>query len=1339
MAFAFDISDIMAQAVEEADPEYLAEFDDPNDDVFEGRGSPRSCTNCSCKRPRSPLQPSASGGHSSPDAKKQRQIDDPNLGGASEGDDSNFDRSPTKPISKVSTETPSKTRDIDFDDFCKKADARACRVKQLNPQNFTCWGCDGHADLYCKACVQYWCKDCHQTCVGNNHQVLRFCNEFGSDDQVLRFQNTYQQYKQSVTITALATCTCEGGSKNVGGVKFKRKDSSWVILHDGFWLSRGEVTWCHDCSSNDPFAELWAYGYILIKENVAISIELCKTLTRLNGASFKDVYEDIKCKNEGSGIFFKEEYLTLAKYSYLQMELRLKKKEKCPCCVDCCSGKNSPSCVNSDYTNMVRDGSSSFFRSEGAKTRLIADEHDFSNEGKVFADACQTGGSKSKPQTENTSDAPKEAKCKDKFADDSDYSRKDADIRKLLLHACVHGWILLVALSRAPGERAQYILSTLAALINREELFPKKYSFDYACGLLKVAKVAAEHVPESMRKRWLDTFIQTLTFGPFHGPNHGIECYLEMFCKGECAELFGDGIESVFKKIKINSKSVRKLVFNYFVTELDARFMKWNSDKLKELPIIQMKYESTNNMKIVTLQKEVQRLCLKLDIDFEGRSIDELLDEILAWDKAGLIQRRSECKELRFVELLMKYRYLVTRQKQAAGDKTAHLSKNILPSPQMWEQVCDDGKDFDIQLGAVHGEMKGLLKRISPKVRGASEYRNEKLLTRHDIYQLLGDLLRRKLKDIEAELFENVREEAIVTHNYYKHETKGVNYLRSEVWKTGRLRRSRISQLTGRHQALRRHIIKHFDGKEDDLCYASDVKSRGNDIELIWEDDLLPRSGQRIQLYCKAFKLRTRFILKEVIPIWTRRWVANVLIGLDECLEMVREKHEDLLLWQKRANVYFKALNNFSRSFYARAKKRNSLYNSFKDVFAKILINEASLGRAEIGRRFGFEGELDVPVKPESVEPDFGGSAQHHDEPSEPGKSRQKPTLLTYTLEMNELLMREIDIINSLSIVNDASPQNDGAANNEKIFLPIAQPEPEEDFSGIHQFLAVYQAKFNWRSPEIVDLDCKLLRARHAKQEDLVSAINDEILDLSNEHCKNTRLWGITNHPRLISEELEPEKEETLAEHCISAVEISRIKDLSEYGGDMICRYMEFLLENNDFGFPLMVITSNPQVNCPAFRPMLPSPVPNDRAGIVLTHQGDSQHYTVLVKLRNKRRLEYANSRRVRQINTPSNGELIQAHFFFEVRADDGNLKIFSHNCQKQQGVDCLYYAFLYGILLLKGYDLVKVSVKHDVLRNYVWACFLAEEIIDPFKFHGLCKERKTRASLGKICLAKQN
>jgi len=170
MAFAFDISDILAEAVKEADPTFLAEFDDPNDDVFENLDSPRSCTNCSCKRPRSPLQPFASGGHSSPDVKKQRQIDDPNLGGASEGDDSNFDRSPTKPISKVSTETPSKTRDIDFDDFCKKADARASTAKQLKPQNLKCWGCDGHADLYCKENKQV-------TWTSSNMPTIFLCKE----------------------------------------------------------------------------------------------------------------------------------------------------------------------------------------------------------------------------------------------------------------------------------------------------------------------------------------------------------------------------------------------------------------------------------------------------------------------------------------------------------------------------------------------------------------------------------------------------------------------------------------------------------------------------------------------------------------------------------------------------------------------------------------------------------------------------------------------------------------------------------------------------------------------------------------------------------------------------------------------------------------------------------------------------------------------------------------------------------------------------------------------------------------------------------------------------------
>jgi len=155
MAFAFGMSDIFDKAVAEADPDFLAQFDDSDDDIFEDLDSPQTCKKCSAKRHFSPGNAPSVGARASPGAKKQRkeyELDELNLGGESFCDDSEPSSSSATPGSRASAQgAPSKTRDVDFDSFCKKADARAAKVKQLKPQTFKCWGCDDHAALYCKS------------------------------------------------------------------------------------------------------------------------------------------------------------------------------------------------------------------------------------------------------------------------------------------------------------------------------------------------------------------------------------------------------------------------------------------------------------------------------------------------------------------------------------------------------------------------------------------------------------------------------------------------------------------------------------------------------------------------------------------------------------------------------------------------------------------------------------------------------------------------------------------------------------------------------------------------------------------------------------------------------------------------------------------------------------------------------------------------------------------------------------------------------------------------------------------------------------------------------------
>jgi len=920
-------------------------------------------------------------------------------------------------------------------------------------------------------------------------------------------------------------------------------------------------------------------------------------------------------------------------------------------------------------------------------------------------------------------------------------------VRKILLHACSHGWILLVALSRALGERAQYILATLALLIATQNLVVEKFSFDCACKLVKVAISALEHVSPAIREAWLLTFVETLTFGPFHGPNHGIKCYLDTFCKGVRAELFGDSIESIFKKVKLNLHTLRKLCFSFFITELDWRFQNWNADKLVDMPITHMRYESINNAKIALLQKEIAALCLKLEIPFKGRTLDEVLDEILSWDKESLIERRQEVKELDFVEALLKHRFLETRIEQQNGQKS-HLCLKFLPSVAMWEHHCDNGKDLKVQRTVIQARLKHLAKTIDPKFAAVKKFkRMPNLLAREDINELLGFYLFQKLKEVEAELFDLVRTEAMVKHEYCKHQQRGDNYMRSQVWEKGRERRSRISELTSRYQSLRAHIVTQKWKADHEIDIVGTIKDHAKDIEYVWEEDLTPWSGKRISLYVKSFKLRSRFILQDEVKMWQRRWCANTLIILRESLEKIADGDGELLMWQLRAQKYYQANLNFKRSNLAKQSSRAPLYLMFCNTLSAILSDCKSLSRDDISMRFGFQ----ETVEPESVKKDtdsdpiFWGK----DSTAESAKSgattsskkakinpevQQASKHVVYQLDVCELEARDKNRLNS--IVADANVQSDSNGSKEMV-RTVEKPEPSMQFSSLIEFLVVYRKRLQWRPPQLVEMENRLLDARQDNSsEDVISLITDEVTKLRSDHMSSVRLWGITSHPLLVNKPLDFFKQQNLAKHDISAIEIHRLLNHAQYGDDKHSNYMEYLLRNHDFGYEVKVITSNYLVGTEAFRNELPEPIAENEVGIVLTHVGESDHYSVAVRTNQETAIQYANTGAAADITLPSSAELRQYHFYFSGRNEDDSFNLFAHNCDKQQAVECLFVSFLNGFLLLKGFDLARIKVRHEVLREWAFHCFQLERILDPFQFKGLCKKTRSTKRKGQMCIA---
>jgi len=321
---------------------------------------------------------------------------------------------PSGDASCTPTTKPGKERDIEFAAFLEDIDLKVEKISRLKSTDYGCSSCkERKATLFCEACINFFCHDCHRSCgVVQNHAVCLFTQDMDFDanhKRDIHFGGTFQRRHQAVEIPTVQTlCKC-GNSSQHKSFLFARKDQTTVFLHHDNRLTGGTFDFCQTCCGS--FASLWAYGYLLVHRKFAISLRVCEMLRNMQGTSFTDFHKHVSSQNPFSQVGFAMKDLTLAKFCYLQVLKRLRHHVPCFCCVDPITRANEPDLAIVDYTVWVRDSTSSSARDGNCKCILLADEHEFKDEGKILKEACEKGGSSSTPQTELR--PSKGSKCKD--------------------------------------------------------------------------------------------------------------------------------------------------------------------------------------------------------------------------------------------------------------------------------------------------------------------------------------------------------------------------------------------------------------------------------------------------------------------------------------------------------------------------------------------------------------------------------------------------------------------------------------------------------------------------------------------------------------------------------------------------------------------------------------------------------------------------------------------------------------------------------------------------------------------------------------------------------------
>jgi len=1356
---AFSEADLFQEALNDVDPEFLQKLPpDMQSVVFED--TPTCCSGThGCKRALDDEPPEDFEGVSSED----------------EGDGSDSVSEPyvkadlieeffsQEKLKKQKEESKKKKkRDEYLEEFLQALDKNLATIRSLDANKQACSNCGcKRADFFCSVCSQYCCDGCDEGFCRDNHPVWSYSENFAHElcemnkkKSILKFPGTLHECHSARNVLDIKTdCFC-------GDVVLPHHVR---LLQEGFGICYGKALYCPECSN--PFMAWWAHRFILVREDFAVSFEVCDFLLHMADSSFGSIERAIASRNKATGMALPPGTLTLTKASWQQFLVRIKADDPCFGCVNPLTGENNPDNIISDFSCLVQDVKPSGKRVDGVLTRIVADEHEFGASADIFAEACKAGGSKSKPQTappeKNPTKKGRRKKCPDKFAAPTDRVGKGANIKKILLHACCHKHALLAPLSRAPGERDQYIYATLDNL-RRRGIVGKKNSFDDACHLILPALAALPHLPEDI-KIWMVAYVANLTYGPFHGPNHGPECFLKFFCKGEVCAFFADTIESIFKGLKVNLHTLRKLNFSFFVTELDWRFMNWNDMVSKDFALTYIDYWKTNNEKINEGIAQVHLMCIRMKLEVEGKSIDEILDEVLSWDKDTLVRRRVADKELNLVHLLLQHNYASVLLSRSQGTRS-HLSKKILPSPAAWEFICaESSMALKARVDSLGKQINGAMKGVSSDLKGLKDWKKEStsdfLLRRDDFKQLLQRFLLERLRILREDLFHSIREEALVSRSYYKEEMLGQNHLRSRIWPNGRMRRAAISKWTTIYQSLRNHLINKFGVGADAIVRFEAMQAQANDLEYVWDEELTESSSQRIGLFQTCFKLRSRYKMKPTILHWIDQWGANLLLRLRRVIIKVVDGCADLTD-RLSAIKYFEAGMHFLNAHRSKRKKHLDFRNSFANIFRTILAGQPRMfSEKEILLAFGCNPSTDEIMEDTDIKREdhfFNGAAtgsaidQMETKPSSKrSKSNGRVILKKFRLAVgDEILRRDINIQESLFISSndtksisvpsnlesgsEAKPMNAETSLQLKLTGNSDASKESSDTSFANDPVAFgleFDHRIDRRNAEEMQLSERIRLAKESHAQSLVTTLQNELESVQNSRINEVLVWGITQHPILANSPVSPEKIQVLVRHRISGPSIHRLKKIHMYGDDKQLAYMENLILNHGWGFEVKVHSANPHVNAPIFQHELPTPI-SCTHGFVLLHLGESRHFSVMVKrpgLANY--LHYANTLG-EGIIQPQDIEIMQAWYFFDNRTDKSEIPIFAHNAFPQTESECLFFSFLNGVLLLQGHDLACIEVKPSRVREWVWECFLSETILDPLMYKDMCK-KKNRARKG--------
>lgn len=1248
-----------------------------------------------------------------------------------------------------------------FQDFLNNVDGALIRFHKLDKCKPRCSTCDEESvcDLFCRDCCDFFCKECHDSGKGNSE---RHCTAKWNSDQQSQdiffpsFTDTFQIESRQFCIDAAKTlCSCE--QKDVDNCV----SCDLIFLGEDFRLWEVRFNYCSACCC--AISACLRYGFLLIPTkghtvpNIASSLELCDFITSLQDLSLRDLLESISNRNWGllyaasnKNLKIKLADLALIKYAYCQVVKRLEEAEieLCPCCWCPRRKRLCPDVLIEDYTNLHRSDKGSDAKLKNLLTTLVKDEDYFADYGDIFAKACKAGESSSLPQ-----DAPVQGKkkktCVDKFKLIDRYSKR-IDIKKLLVVCCGHACVKIAAISRKPAERSQYCLAVAAKVQEVFDILLNDFSFDAACKLLPVALAALAHVPKPLHDNFLKQFCSGLKYGPFHSPNHTVDCQLTMD-----VTILGDVIESIFKVLKCNKVSLRPMILAFWICEVDYRLCAYQDKKLENLGVTSVKFiHKLNPTQMQKLQQRIFSVAQKVypeisteDIynfeSFAEKAVCELQDE-------NLQEERIESLSLRYMGLRLRLKYLEVALAKLRKKKGIESVLPALMPPKVWKHTCGPSpKDKDrlvILIEKVRGELQGVIKSLKklPLNKEGDYFKiglnidDQPAFQDQQINYLITKWLEQRLLDLHALIFSEEREEKIFQKEIPDHKERGDSHMRSQ-WKLAQLRRNNLVEFKQIYNSLYLHLQTDVRRKDVDLryfCTIKEILTQARNLDVIWSSEYTARASLKIILLQDCRKLLARIRLQFEGKLWIQRWCCNICLRLLLAVLEVKGHGESSNSIGSRMKIkkYLKASKRFLSSKVVKKYER-SIQSTFRNFISQIMgRNSETIDPNDIIDAFDIpeydEAAKENPVAPSPSNP--GGKSAGKEETRKRLMSFHQGSsdieLITYaadTVESRRFKAEQKALIERYKPRSANEENQQDAASSESapdpISIPVEPPTIQEDFHELCQRLIDSRPQnvkmLNRRRNDLKRAQDRLVEGEQEWEasRNAYLAANKAFQEALAEWQSQVRQFGIERHPCFKENPVSADMMKNLIELGIWGEEISIIHDPNSYGSDTQCKALESLLRENDFENEVTILTSRHYIGASFSEDeIVAMGGVNVRppAGCMMRQIGE--HYTASA-VRVDDRLDYCDSSRPG--DRPTNSELMQMSILFDVKKRDNAMLIFSWNTQRQNGPQCLYFAFLNLYLLLSGYNLAEIKVQESFLRIWTFECFKSKLIKCPFQF----------------------